>query len=111
MGKTGALPAQLTAPHRKLQRKEASLGALCFGVEAGDHVPSRLDDEKAAWADVVVAVCDDACPVIPDKRYVGWQFPDPWGRPPDEVRKIRDDIAVSVGELVRELDNDPHEGG
>lgn len=74
------------------------------GVDASDHVPHRLDDEHVRWAEVVVATCDDACPVIPGKRYVGWQLPDPKGRPLDDVRAIRDDIARRVSGLLDELD-------
>lgn len=74
------------------------------GIDASDHVPRRLDDEAVAWADVVVATCDDACPVVPGKRYVAWQLPDPKGRPLDEVRALRDDIARRVGALLEELD-------
>ena len=74
------------------------------GIDARDHVPQLLDDEAVAWADVVVATCDDACPVVPGKRYVNWQLPDPKGRPLDEVRAIRDDIAGRVDELLEELD-------
>jgi arsenate reductase len=73
------------------------------GLDAGDHVPRKLDDEAIAWADVVVATCDDACPVVPGKRYISWQLPDPKNRPLDEVRAIRDDIARRVEALVREL--------
>jgi arsenate reductase len=72
-------------------------------IDAADHVPHRLDDDDVAWADVVVATCDDACPVVPGKRYVSWQLPDPKGRPIEEVRAIRDDIARRVDELVAEL--------
>ena len=36
-----------------------------IGIDASDHVPHRLDDEAIQWADVVVATCDDACPVVP----------------------------------------------
>jgi protein-tyrosine-phosphatase len=74
------------------------------GIDAGDHVPHKLDDEAIAWADVVVATCDDSCPVVPGKRYVSWQLPDPKNLPLDEVRLIRDDIVVLVGELVEELE-------
>lgn len=73
------------------------------GIDASDHVPTLLDDEHVAWADVVVATCDDACPVVPGKRYVSWQLPDPKGRPLDEVRALRDDIATRVRALVAEL--------
>ena len=78
-----------------------------LGIDASDHVPHRLDDERIGWAEVIVATCDDACPVIPGKRYVSWTLPDPKGRPLDEVRAIRDDISLSVAELVGELDAKP----
>jgi arsenate reductase (thioredoxin) len=74
------------------------------GLDASDHVPRRLDDEAIAWADVVVAACDDACPVVPGKRYESWQLPDPTGRPVAEVRALRDDVAARVGDLLAELD-------
>ena len=73
------------------------------GIDATDHVPHRLDDEDVQWADVVVATCDDACPVIPGKRYVSWQLPDPKDRPLDEVRELRDEIESRVEQLIREL--------
>lgn len=75
------------------------------GIDASDHVPRRLDDEAIAWADVVVATCDDACPVVPGKRYVAWRLPDPKHEPLERVREIRDEIDRRVDELVRELDS------
>jgi arsenate reductase (thioredoxin) len=77
-----------------------------IGVDASDHVPRKLADDAVEWADVVVATCDDACPVIPGKRYVGWQLPDPIYQPLERVREIRDDISHRVGELVAELDRE-----
>jgi arsenate reductase (thioredoxin) len=76
---------------------------LEVGIDASGHVPRLLDDEAVAWADVVVATCDDACPVVPGKRYVGWRLPDPKGLPLAEVRPIRDEIGRRVGELARGL--------
>jgi arsenate reductase len=82
----------------------AVLEALAeVGADASDHIPSILDDERIAWADVVVATCDEACPVVPGKRYVSWQLPDPKGRPLDEVRAIRDEIAGRVRDLAADL--------
>ena len=72
-------------------------------IDASDHVPRRLEDEAVTWADVVVATCDDACPVVPGKRYVNWDLPDPKGRPLNEVRLLRDDIARRVAALATEL--------
>jgi arsenate reductase len=78
------------------------------GVELGDRVPRRLEQADAEWADIVVTMgCGDACPYIPGKRYVDWDLPDPSGRPPDEVRRIRDEIAERVDALVSELSPSP----
>jgi arsenate reductase len=74
------------------------------GLDASDHVPHKLGEADLAWADVVVATCDDACPVVPGKRYVSWNLPDPRGRPLDEVRAIRDEIAEKVDALAAGLD-------
>jgi arsenate reductase len=83
---------------------EQVLAALAeVGIDASDHVPHKLDDADVEWADVVVATCDDACPVVPGKRYVNWQLPDPKNRPLDEVREIRDDIEARVDRLLVEL--------
>jgi protein-tyrosine-phosphatase len=52
-----------------------------IGIHASDHVPAKLDDERVQWADIIVATCDDACPVIPGKRYINWHLPDAEGAP------------------------------
>lgn len=75
-----------------------------LGVDVSDRVPQRLTDDLARWADVVVTMgCGDECPYIPGKRYVDWDLPDPKGRPVEEVRAIRDDIAARVRELAAGL--------
>jgi ArsR family transcriptional regulator len=74
-----------------------------IGIDASDHVPRKLDDELIAWAEIVVATCDDACPVVPGKRYVNWHLPDPVAANPAEVAAIRDEIAARVRALVAEL--------
>ena len=74
------------------------------GIDASDHRPRRLEDEAVRWADVVVATCDDACPVVPGKRYVSWQLPDPQEQPLARVREIRDDVERHVHRLLAELD-------
>jgi arsenate reductase len=75
-----------------------------IGIDASDHVPSKLAEEDVAWADVVVATCDDACPVVPGKHYISWQLPDPAGLPLAEVRAIRDNIDARVEDLVANAD-------
>jgi protein-tyrosine-phosphatase len=77
-----------------------------LGVDLAGRRPQRLTFELAEQADVVVTMgCGDACPYIPGKRYIDWELADPKGRPIDEVRATRDDIARRVSELVRELDS------
>ncbi len=76
-----------------------------LGVDVADHVPQLLTRGLAEQADVVVTMgCGDECPYIPGKRYVDWELPDPKGRPVEEVRATRDDIARRVDALVSELD-------
>ena len=78
-----------------------------LGVDLSDRVPRRLTRELAQQADVVVTMgFGDECPYIPGKRYVDWELDDPAGRPVEEVRATRDDIARRVRDLVTELDAD-----
>jgi arsenate reductase len=74
-----------------------------LGIDASDHVPRKLDDELVRWADVVVAACDGACPVVPGKRNENWRLPDPMGQPIAEVRVVRDEIKRRVDTLLDEL--------
>ena len=74
------------------------------GIDVSANVPHRLDDQDMAWADVVVTMgCGDECPYIPGKRYIDWELEDPKGRPIDEVRATRDEIARRVEALLCEL--------
>ncbi|MGH8887180.1 MAG: three-helix bundle dimerization domain-containing protein [Egibacteraceae bacterium] len=75
-----------------------------IGVYLRGAFPKPLTDEVVLDADVVVSMgCGDACPVLPGKRYLHWDLPDPAGRPLDEVRSIRDDIDHRVRALLAEL--------
>ena len=75
-----------------------------LGIDLSDRRPQRLSVELAERADVVVTMgCGDACPFIPGKRYIDWELADPKGRPIEEVRATRDDIARRVHQLVHEL--------
>jgi arsenate reductase len=75
------------------------------GIDLSAKVPALLTMELSKWADIVVTMgCGDACPVIPGKRYIDWELPDPKDLPLEEVRVIRDDIDRRVRDLVRSLD-------
>ena len=76
-----------------------------LGVDLADRVPQALTTELAERADVVVTMgCGDSCPYLPGKRYLDWELTDPKGRPVEEVRAIRDEIALRVEALAAELD-------
>ena len=75
-----------------------------LGIDLSGETPKKLTREMAERADVVVTMgCGDECPYIPGKRYIDWDLPDPKGRPLEQVRAIRDDIAARVSALIGEL--------
>ena len=75
-----------------------------LGIDVSGEVPRRLERKDAEWADVVVTMgCGDECPYIPGRRYLDWDLPDPKGRPLEEVRATRDEIARRVEGLITEL--------
>src|SRR4030088_2701677 len=65
-----------------------------MGIDISGNRPQKITDDLAEWADVVVTMgCGDECPYIPGKRYLDWDLPDPKGRPVEDVRVTRDEIA------------------
>jgi protein-tyrosine-phosphatase len=76
-----------------------------IGIDLAARRPQLLTRELADRADVVVTMgCGDQCPVIPGKRYLDWNLPDPNGQSLDKVRVTCDEIASRVHTLVAELD-------
>jgi arsenate reductase len=93
----GSRPAERIHPEVEAAMREV-------GVDLGGRVPRGLRGADAEWADVVVTMgCGDECPYVPGKRYVDWDLPDPAGRPLDDVRAIREEIARRVDALAAEL--------
>ena len=90
----GTRPAQEVHPEVVEAMRE-------LGADLSDRRPRRIEQNDVEWADVVVTMgCGDACPVLPGKRYVDWNLPDPAGRPVEEVRALRDDIQRRVETLA-----------
>jgi arsenate reductase len=93
-----------TTPSDRLHPEVVAVMAE-LGIDVSQRTPQPLTDELARWADVMVTMgCGDQCPYIPGKRYIDWDLADPKGRPLDEVRTTRNDIARRVNALVGELD-------
>lgn len=71
------------------------------GIDLSGARPTRLTDELAAGAQVLVTMgCGESCPVAPGLRRQDWNLPDPKGQPIDRVRAIRDDIHARIDRLI-----------
>jgi arsenate reductase len=76
-----------------------------MNIDMSERRPRMLTTELAQWAGVVITMgCGDSCPVIPGKRYIDWDLPDPKNMSIEQVRALRDDIATRVMQLVESLD-------
>jgi arsenate reductase (thioredoxin) len=71
-----------------------------MGIDIDGRVPRRLERDDVEWAELVVTMgCGDACPVLPGKRYLDWELPDPAGASLADTREIRDEVARRVADL------------
>lgn len=76
-----------------------------IGVDLSNRKPTALTRQLAGQANLIITMgCGDECPVVPGKRYIDWDLPDPAGQPIDVVQSIRDDIADRVRALIVQLD-------
>jgi arsenate reductase len=70
------------------------------GIDVSARAPKGLERADVEWADLVVTMgCGDACPVLPGKKYVDWNLPDPAGLCLEEVRELRGVIEGRVSSL------------
>ncbi len=75
-----------------------------LGIDISREHPKGLTERAVREVDVVVTMgCGDACPIVPGKRYLDWELPDPAGRSVEEVRPILDEIDRRVRSLLAEL--------
>lgn len=74
------------------------------GLSSEAEVPTLLDGDLVAQADVVVTMgCGETCPVFPGRRYLDWSIDDPAGQPRDAVVRIVNAIDQRVRDLLNEL--------
>ena len=72
-----------------------------IGLDLAGATPRKLTDDLARQARVLVTMgCGDTCPVVPGARVEDWPVQDPKGQPPEVVRRIRDEIAGRVDDLI-----------
>jgi arsenate reductase len=71
------------------------------GIDLSEAKPQLLTEQLARDADLLITMgCGDKCPFIPGLKVEDWPLPDPKDRPPDEVRKIRDEVRDRVKGLI-----------
>jgi len=71
------------------------------GIDLVDAIPTRLTDELARTAALVVTMgCGEVCPAVPGLRRLAWDVADPHGQRADRVRGIRDGIRRQVEALI-----------
>jgi arsenate reductase len=71
------------------------------GVDLSNEAPKVLNDsiaQSATW--LITMGCGEACPVIAGVRRDDWPLDDPKGKPIEQVRLIRDEIAERVRALI-----------
>lgn len=74
------------------------------GLDLSDAFPKPLTDDVVQAADIVITMgCGDACPVYPGTRYRDWDLTDPAGLPLEDVRRMREEIAANVREMLAAL--------
>jgi arsenate reductase len=74
------------------------------GYDLSRHASKSLPDIPAVEYDVAVTMgCGDACPTVRAKKREEWNIPDPKALPPEEFRKVRDQIEQKVRELLTRL--------
>jgi arsenate reductase (thioredoxin) len=89
----GSKPAEEVHPEVIEALREA-------GIDIEGRKPRGISREDVEWTELVVTMgCGDACPVLPGKRYLDWELPDPSEMSLDEVRKLRDEIDARVSRL------------
>lgn len=71
------------------------------GVDLGAQSSKGLDAlPPGRFAAVVTMGCGDACPHLAAERRLDWALPDPKHMPPEEFRRVRDEIEARVKALI-----------
>ena len=76
-----------------------------LGIDLSDRRPQKLTEQLATGAFLLVTMgCGDDCPYVPGLKRDDWPLADPKAQPPEQVRRIRDEVRDRVAALVE------HEG-
>jgi protein-tyrosine-phosphatase len=91
----GSKPSGIVNPKAIAAMKE-------LGYDLSKHDSKSLKEmERFAPFDAVVTMgCCDACPLMPEKKFIDCEIPDPKNMEPSEFNKVRDLIRDKVKELL-----------
>jgi len=69
----------------------------------GQRSKSLAELPKTTWDVVVSMGCGEDCAVVPAKKRLDWQIPDPAHQPLEVYRHVRDLIEEQVKRLIEQL--------
>jgi arsenate reductase len=92
----GLAPTQGVAPHTVFTMMEKN-------INVSGHVPERYEPFEAVQYDIVVNMTGFRLPGPAPTGLLEWKVPDPYGRPIEVYRTVRDDLEQRVMRLILEL--------
>ena len=75
------------------------------GIDMAYRVPQSIESAISDTPpDFIVTMgCGEECPFAPGAQMLDWDLPDPAGKPPDFMRRVRDEIEDKVNKFIKEL--------
>jgi protein-tyrosine-phosphatase len=73
-----------------------------LGYDMTGHRSKGLEALPPGAFDLAVTLCGDECPMLPARRRLAWQIPDPKDLGPEDYRSVRDLIGRMVHALLVE---------
>ncbi|MEM4155776.1 MAG: low molecular weight phosphatase family protein [Archaeoglobaceae archaeon] len=73
------------------------------GLKAKEK-PRSIEEVKLDEYDLIVAVCDESCLILPSKRVLRWQIEDPVGKGDQAYEKAFKELEERIKKLIKELE-------
>lgn len=93
----GSHPSGKVNPRAVESMKEAGYYLTLHESKSLDELP------EVTWDFVATMGCGDECPLIRARERDDWEIPDPKDMPPEEFRRVRDQIEEKVKSLLSTL--------
>jgi len=74
------------------------------GIDLSGKRPKSLNELPPVEMDYLVTMgCEETCPAVLAKKIIGWEIPDPKGKPIELYREIRDIIEHKVKAFLGDI--------